>query len=111
MVRGTNGTRGPMQGALPDNLEIIKEIQTKRFLQLHEHTLRTKFQLRTAPFSVIFCFYGFRSLCLYGFRSTFPKLSYFTMTPTLFRFFKFSTEVSILQFWNSNKDINTTTLF
>ena len=89
MVRGTNGTRGPMQGALSDNLEIIKEIQTKRFLQLHEHTLRTKFQLRTAPFSVIFCFYGFRSLCLYGFRSTFPKLSYFTMTPLCLDFSNF----------------------
>ena len=32
MARDTHGTRGPMQGALPDNLRIIKEIQIKRFL-------------------------------------------------------------------------------
>ena len=28
-----NGTHGSMQGALPDNLRIIKEIEIKRFLK------------------------------------------------------------------------------
>ena len=38
--RGGNGTRGPMQGTLPDNLKIIKEIQIKRFLKTYYIYLR-----------------------------------------------------------------------
>ena len=40
MRRGTNGTRGPLQGALPDNLKIIKEIQIERFLKNDHIVLR-----------------------------------------------------------------------